>query len=64
MYFLSSYLVYGSFSLYSFLSLDFKKFLGVRVSVVAQQVKNLDSIHEDMGLILGLTQWVKDLGLL
>ena len=30
------------------------------VPVVAQQVKNPTSIHEDMGLICGLTQWVKD----
>ena len=28
---------------------------------MARQVKNLTSIHEDVGLILGLTQWVKDL---
>ena len=30
------------------------------VPVVAQQVKNPSSIHEDAGLIPGLTQWVKD----
>ena len=35
----------------------------VEVPVVAQQVKNLTSIHEDVGLIPDLTQWVKDLAL-
>ena len=33
------------------------------VPVVAQQVKNPTSIHEDAGLIPSLTQWVKDLAL-
>ena len=27
---------------------------------MAQWVKNLTSIHKDEGLILGLTQWVKN----
>ena len=31
------------------------------VPVVAQQVRNSTSIHEDVGLIPGLAQWVKDL---
>ena len=31
-----------------------------RVPVVAEQVKNPTSIHEDSGSIRGLTQWVKD----
>ena len=33
------------------------------VPIMAQQVKNLTSIHEYVGLIPGLTQWVKDLTL-
>ena len=33
------------------------------VPTVAQQVTNLTSIHEDVGLIPGLTEWVKDLAL-
>ena len=31
------------------------------VPVVAQQVKNLSSIHEDVGSIPSLARWAKDL---
>ena len=33
---------------------------GTGVPVVAQQVKNPTSIHEDVGSIPGLAQWVKE----
>ena len=40
------------------LHLGYKMRLGV--PIVVQQVKNLASIHEDVGSIPGLTQWVKN----
>ena len=40
----------------------FKKFKGV--PAVAQQFKNLTSIHEDVGSVPGLYQWVNNPALL
>ena len=39
------------------------KTINSEVPVMAQQLTNLTSIYKDVGLIPGLSQWVKDLAL-
>ena len=45
-------------------SIDSLKKKDTKVPVVAQQVKNLTSFREDVGLTSGLAPWVKDTALL
>jgi len=44
--------------------LSFFKKVFVGVPIVAQQVTNLSSVHDDAGSLPGPAQWVKDLVLL
>ena len=48
----------GSFLERELSGLSLKELVGI--PIVAEQVKNPTIIHEDVGLIHGLAQWVKD----
>lgn len=39
---------------------DLKEFYSIEVPFVAQQLANSTRIYEDVGLIPGLAQWVRD----
>ena len=58
----------GLVPLHLFHTLSFQMFccrnINVGVPFVAQWVKNLTSVHEDVGLIPGLAEWVKNPALL
>ena len=62
----SNFILSQKMHMASFLAFQMDTYLkkeNVRVPVVAQQVTNLTSIHEDVSLIPGLTQWVKRSGI-
>ena len=57
-----SALIFNTFSVISHIPLHAKSLL-LGIPVVAHQVADLISIHEDPGLIPGFTQWVEGSGI-